>query len=112
MKRMFIRKSNANQVYFSSLLCRAISQNNGGQSLPGYYAVHEIDGAVHFTPLNKWRVGCAVASPVSVYSAIVSGKLVNNRVSLPAEVRHLFNFNRRYENITFEKGGSFYVYVL
>ncbi len=112
MKSMFIRKSNENQIYFSSLLCAAISQNNGGQPLPGYYAVREIDGAVHFTPLNKWRGGCAVASPVSVYSAIVVGKLVNNRVSLPVEVRHLFNFNRRYENITFEKGGSFYVYVL
>nr|DAM36341.1 MAG TPA: hypothetical protein [Bacteriophage sp.] len=112
MKTMFIRKSNANQVYFSSLLCKAISQNNGGAPLPGYYAVHEIDGAVHFTPLNKWRKGCAVASPISVNCAIVGGYLANNRISLPREVRQLFDFNRRYENIMFEKGGSFYVYVL
>lgn len=112
MKTMFIRKSNANQVYFSHLLCRAISQNLGEQPLPGYYAVREIDGAVHFTPLNRWRKGCACAAPVSVTCAIVWGKLVNNRVSLPVEVRDLFVFNRRYENITFEKGGSFYVYVL
>lgn len=112
MKSIFIRKSNANQVYFSSLLCRAISQNNGGQPLPGYYAVYKIDGAVHFTPLNKWREGCAIASPVTAYCAIVGGYLINNRVSLPVEVRDLFKFNRRYENITFENGGSFYVYVL
>ena len=112
MKTMFIRKSNANQVYFSHLLCRAISQNLGGQPLPGCYDVRKIDGAVHFTPSKQWLKGCAVASPVSVNCAIVGGKLVNNRVSLPVEVRDLFVFNRRYENITFEKGGSFYVYVL